>query len=196
MGRWLNRDPIEELGGLNLYVMVGNDPIGRWDYLGQQDHSNTRRGRVGMPSVDLGYITGSFSLYFPIGAGAGGIYTSKSGTIKTGKCCFRGSTRSVTIKSVSFEAGVYVGGPNPSYRAGLPIKLGNIGACPKSKKNSCTGSISFSLRIGPVSYGCRKTYGSPWSCGGSITWSLIGGNPLSTRLTGGGGITCNSIVVN
>ena len=34
MGRWLNRDPINEAGGLNLYGFVGNDPVNRWDYLG------------------------------------------------------------------------------------------------------------------------------------------------------------------
>ncbi len=34
MGRWLNRDPIGERGGLNLYGFVGNDPVNRWDYLG------------------------------------------------------------------------------------------------------------------------------------------------------------------
>jgi uncharacterized protein RhaS with RHS repeats len=33
-GRWLNRDPIAERGGLNLYGMVGNDGVGRWDWLG------------------------------------------------------------------------------------------------------------------------------------------------------------------
>ncbi|MBV6501896.1 MAG: hypothetical protein CJBNEKGG_04437 [Prosthecobacter sp.] len=35
-GRWLNRDPIEEEGGLNLYGMVGNDPVNFLDYLGQR----------------------------------------------------------------------------------------------------------------------------------------------------------------
>lgn len=34
MGRWLNRDPIEEAGGLNLYGFVGNDGVNEWDYLG------------------------------------------------------------------------------------------------------------------------------------------------------------------
>jgi hypothetical protein len=33
-GRWLSRDPIEERGGLNLYGMIGNDTVNRWDYLG------------------------------------------------------------------------------------------------------------------------------------------------------------------
>jgi RHS repeat-associated protein len=34
LGRWLNRDPIGEEGGWNLYGMVGNDAINNWDYLG------------------------------------------------------------------------------------------------------------------------------------------------------------------
>jgi len=35
LGRWLNRDPIGESGGVNLYGMVGNDVINNWDFLGQ-----------------------------------------------------------------------------------------------------------------------------------------------------------------
>ncbi len=34
LGRWLSRDPIEEQGGVNLYVMCGNNGVGRYDYLG------------------------------------------------------------------------------------------------------------------------------------------------------------------
>jgi RHS repeat-associated protein len=33
-GRWLGRDPIEEMGGVNLYGMVGNDALGAFDVLG------------------------------------------------------------------------------------------------------------------------------------------------------------------
>ncbi len=34
LGRFINRDPIGEQGGINLYAFVGNDPINRADYLG------------------------------------------------------------------------------------------------------------------------------------------------------------------
>ncbi|BDS08268.1 hypothetical protein NT6N_33080 [Oceaniferula spumae] len=34
-GRWINRDPIEERGGLNLYAMVNNNPINWIDRLGR-----------------------------------------------------------------------------------------------------------------------------------------------------------------
>ena len=33
-GRWLNRDPIRESGGLNIYAMVGNDPVNGSDEYG------------------------------------------------------------------------------------------------------------------------------------------------------------------
>ena len=33
-GRWPNRDPIGERGGLNLYGFVGNDGVNWWDFLG------------------------------------------------------------------------------------------------------------------------------------------------------------------
>jgi RHS repeat-associated protein len=34
-GRWINRDPIEEEGGANLFGFVGNDGVGMIDYLGK-----------------------------------------------------------------------------------------------------------------------------------------------------------------
>jgi RHS repeat-associated protein len=33
-GRWINKDPIEEEGGLNLYGFVGNNGVSAFDYLG------------------------------------------------------------------------------------------------------------------------------------------------------------------
>ena len=34
LGRWLNRDPIEETGGFNLYGMIGNDTVNYVDLFG------------------------------------------------------------------------------------------------------------------------------------------------------------------
>jgi RHS repeat-associated protein len=33
-GRWINRDPIEENGGVNLYGFIGNEPLGKLELLG------------------------------------------------------------------------------------------------------------------------------------------------------------------
>ncbi len=35
--RWLNRDPVQEVGGLNLYSFVRNDPLDRFDGVGWAD---------------------------------------------------------------------------------------------------------------------------------------------------------------
>jgi len=42
IGRWINRDPIGERGGLSLYGFVGNEPVGKWDLLGAE-------AGIGMP---------------------------------------------------------------------------------------------------------------------------------------------------
>jgi RHS repeat-associated protein len=38
--RWLNRDPIGEEGGVNLYGYVGNNPLTYWDAFGNDPQSN------------------------------------------------------------------------------------------------------------------------------------------------------------
>ncbi len=40
MGRFINRDPLGEAGGRNLYGFVGNNPLNRWDYLGLKPTPN------------------------------------------------------------------------------------------------------------------------------------------------------------
>ena len=40
-GRWLNRDPMEEYGGLNLYGFAANNIVTNWDYLGLYDYGFT-----------------------------------------------------------------------------------------------------------------------------------------------------------
>ncbi len=39
LGRWLSRDPIGIAGGLNLYAMVGNDPVNLIDMLGLLEYN-------------------------------------------------------------------------------------------------------------------------------------------------------------
>jgi RHS repeat-associated protein len=44
LGRWVNRDPIGERGGINLYGFAGNTPIQQIDPLGLECCSGTRTG--------------------------------------------------------------------------------------------------------------------------------------------------------
>jgi RHS repeat-associated core domain len=42
LGRFLNRDPIEEEGGINLYGFCGNDGVNYYDYLGLDSQSDNK----------------------------------------------------------------------------------------------------------------------------------------------------------
>ena len=45
LGRFINRDPIEEAGGINLYAFCGNDGVNKWDVLGRQESEEERKMR-------------------------------------------------------------------------------------------------------------------------------------------------------
>ena len=55
-GRWLNRDPLAEKGGLNVYCFVGNNPVGATD----------RDGRITVRTLthDATTICGNFDVYW------------------------------------------------------------------------------------------------------------------------------------
>jgi len=57
VGRWLNRDPIGERGGINLYGMVGNDAVNRTDYLGLLFGDCCERGKKRNPKVVKSYLS-------------------------------------------------------------------------------------------------------------------------------------------
>ncbi|MBK9990674.1 MAG: RHS repeat-associated core domain-containing protein [Verrucomicrobia bacterium] len=46
LGRFINRDPIEEAGGINLYAFCGNNGVNSYDYLGMEDG----------PTIDIGDV--------------------------------------------------------------------------------------------------------------------------------------------
>ena len=52
LGRFINRDPSEEAGGLNLYTMDlwGTDSINDWDYLGLDSGSDSETGKDNGPT--------------------------------------------------------------------------------------------------------------------------------------------------
>ena len=51
VGRFINRDPIEEQGGLNLYGFSENNGVNNWDYLGQETVSVVYRTLIESPTV-------------------------------------------------------------------------------------------------------------------------------------------------
>jgi len=56
LGRWLSRDLIEENGGVNLYVFVGNDGIGKWDEWGTSPNNCEATNKNGLKKAIDKYI--------------------------------------------------------------------------------------------------------------------------------------------
>ena len=67
LGRFINRDPIAEAGGTNLYAFVGNSPVNRFDYLGLNDRAR--------PFGPADYVWGPT----PESSGEDGSYRSRNG---------------------------------------------------------------------------------------------------------------------
>jgi RHS repeat-associated protein len=56
-GRWPNRDPIGEFGGMNLYGMAGNDPVNWFDVLGLCKKGDCQVKYVGSKNRRLAYFS-------------------------------------------------------------------------------------------------------------------------------------------
>jgi RHS repeat-associated protein len=71
--RWLNRDPIEEEGGVNLYGFVGNDGVNFIDYLGMKITKRQVNEYTVMPNpnlpLGLGFTEGQISTVVTFGDG-------------------------------------------------------------------------------------------------------------------------------
>lgn len=60
-GRWLNRDPLEERGGLNLYAFVGNDPLSQFDALGLQAQGYWNQVGWNISNFSYGLVNGLYT---------------------------------------------------------------------------------------------------------------------------------------
>jgi len=85
IGKWANRDPIAETGGLNLYAFVKNDPIGNIDLLGLGRFSQIRGGDLAYSCncgwLDLGHMSprGARKLWQDVNSGSGQQSLTKQG---------------------------------------------------------------------------------------------------------------------
>ena len=74
LGRWLNRDPIEENGGENLYAFCANNPILYYDILGMSfwdDLIDSAKVAVGLCGIVSGTILGAATSWTGVGAVGG-----------------------------------------------------------------------------------------------------------------------------
>ncbi len=116
MGRWINRDPIGEDGGLNLYGFVRNDGVNAFDLLGLLSCCNVK-GSFNKPtydynSIDLDVEFGDFLPNWKLKFHIGTIIANVDGKVTLGVDC-SGTCNGVDLKWTT-EA---------SYSDTIPIKI-------------------------------------------------------------------------
>ena len=114
-GRWLNRDPIGELGGLNLYGFVSNDSINAVDKYGLAlyafDGTNNDKNRDVLNDPDAPNGPTNIAIMFDIYEGKNRLYASGVGTREAssfsnlnGKMSGAGGKKRLKLAFEQFEA--------------------------------------------------------------------------------------------
>jgi hypothetical protein len=180
LGRFLNQDPIEEQGGVNLYGFVRNNAVNGWDYLGMdpQDYWRTRSdGSTYFAYGEYVYGGGGFTGYYrtyqptpttPLGilGGALGGFTVSSGYDQQGPheyVVYTSDGRQVIVRARSEQEALNKGGaalggqpppspPTPSAPTGSPSLGGaDINIDPNAPNNAMPGMMIGTVTVGPFS---------------------------------------------
>jgi RHS repeat-associated protein len=164
-GRWLERDPLQEQGGLNLYGFCGNNPIDYWDVRGEEDDGyggSVADAAADQPVVmdtytvtadpvptDAFYVTGDSPVqvgdYFSTPDGTTWLATSSAGTDESGV----ETMNAIPVSGVPQSTDVP---PPPDYSSNLQQDAQNALATATADLQAQTNDIlSQPIDIGPPS---------------------------------------------
>jgi hypothetical protein len=197
LGRWINRDPIQETGDLNLYRFVFNTPVINVDYLGLSPLPGPKPGPAPTPSPktpgsdktngkasvpQLTFVAGESLSVTGCAMVAPGVAICVSGgfSIEAGECCdsASGSSKYYGKFSGKVRAFARAGVSSPvSVRYRKPV-IKNLKSCPSKSDIEKWSDVwklidgGFFVRAtGGWVYGsCEYSFRSQsWSCGAGFT---------------------------
>jgi RHS repeat-associated protein len=142
--RWLNRDPIRERGGLNLYSILGNTPVSMVDPLGLTDWCEVRRGALTTVSGIIGIIGGA--LLSETVVGIGGIV---AGVPAVGL--------GITSVAHGFMDNGPVNTPTGTVPGGTFELIGAMTGNPDSQRNGARGDLGVAWLTPPAASGPLAT---------------------------------------
>jgi len=181
LGRFINKDPIEEKGGLNLYAFCGNNGINRWDLLGQvlDDPSiaywnNYVNSHSVVPLINAGINGGinAVTSQYAKNLGVGSFQMATGGTFAVG--AFVALTNpELTIPAGIFTSGVFVGGVLGAVK-GFSTVASTITEGPTSNNTAYFQNLSGSA-YGLLGQVATEVTGNPaYRNGGELLESFVG----------------------
>jgi len=141
LGRFLNRDPIEEAGGINLYGFVNNDPANGYDVLGYDDWGSYRNG-LSQSEHDANAVVqycadGSAIDAAKAGISSGSIQAFAADSDWGGEGYATGSSGEVTAcNTMAMDHPTATDTPAATVTAGTPQPAGSSGGNGGSQSNS------------------------------------------------------------
>jgi RHS repeat-associated protein len=211
-GRFINRDPIEERGGMNLYGFCGNDGVNQWDYLGNFSLKKLFKSKVFQIAavVALSALTyGAMSTVAASMVGSGGLGLTgvsasiAAGAIQGAAAGFVGGVAGAAMSGASLgqslTAGAW-GALSGAVAGGIGGAFGKVGnfnvgmELGRAATHGVTQGGISSLRGGDFGAGAAAGFfssfagsglqaaGAPWQVGMPAS-GLIGG--VSSRIGGG-----------
>jgi len=214
LGHWINRDSIEEDGGLNVYSFTYNATIDHFDSLGQSAYSNLRDYFRSTLDFSFWGTRGCYNVCFGALTPATQVCLSLCGSVDVRGCCQARRNKLCMIGNITLEVGLFAIGtkgpregfsPPPEnwikpisikdimdrpHMLGtwfrVPVRHGlEFGACPQE---GLTGNLTAAISIGVWSWSAGVR-GWMYFPGGN--WRIQAGMNVSqgTGVSGGGGIT-------
>ena len=155
-GRWPSRDPIEEMGGLNLYGFVGNQALSKIDFLGNLsfEQNTTLGGCIPLAPGVAFCIAGGWS-------------------VENSPCCSDdGTKKRYTIASGNVEVFLQFGSFLPytvTITKGLDLSPNPLPTCPDGvEPEAC---VKLGINVGQINGECSWCVEGGLSC--DVNWQLF-----------------------
>jgi len=175
---FLNRDPIAEAGGLNLYGFAGNDGINHVDYLGQFSLKKfLKKYWKPIVAIALSIVTyGAVSALVSSALNATTMTVAASGAVTV--TATGSGLMAASLAAASGTVGGIVGGAAAGFVGGATLTALNGGDLNQVVSSGMKGAAAGAIMGGIAGY-----YGQDWTLGRVATTTVGGG--IASEVSGG-----------